>query len=242
MMIEIVTHVYAETLPQYAAFLRVQLSSLVVNRPYANVQIGVCYTPSDKAVVAVLDEFRPLLADRLIDWPMTKKALFRRSIGRNVFAKSTIADLVWFTDVDHYWDAGCLDALAEIYQRNSLPPLIYPRTVLVPSDHGASDEFWGSIVAAKGPVVPDPFAMNWEPKVYRKAIGGVQIVAGWYCRQHGYLDGSKKWLKLALGTKPFPCFRDDVKFRKTCEVNGGARAIDLPGVRRLRHTATTYRS
>jgi hypothetical protein len=158
-----------------------------------------------------------------------------------MYAKTTKADLVWHTDVDHYWGSGCLDTLWEMSSRNAFPPLIWPRSVLVPSSHAESDTFWKEIENTVGLVTPVIQDMDWEPKAYRKAIGGVQIVSGTFSRAYGYLDGMKRWQRPATGDKPFPCFRDDVKFRKFCEANGGSRAIDLPNVRRLRHTAVTYK-
>lgn len=240
-MIEIVTHAYAGDLPQYAAFLRVQLTSLNCWKPKTDVKICVCHAEGDEAVIRVLDYFKHSMGGRLTAWPMPKGGLFRRSIGRNFFAKSTMADLVWFADVDHYWEKGCLDSLWELYNRNPLPPLVWPKMVLVPSNHADSDAFWKDILNDTSWAVPVAQDMDWEPKTYHKAIGGVQIVNGDFCRHYGYLDGQKKWQQPTDGTKPFPNFRDDVKFRKFCEANGGSRAIDLPGVRRLRHSATTYK-
>ena len=76
-------------------------------------------------------------------------------------------------------------------------------------------------------------------KQYRRAIGGVQIVRGDYCREFGYLDGYRKWM---MGSKePFSDFRDDVKFRKDILNKGSGKGIDIPELYRIRHTEITYR-
>lgn len=172
---------------------------------------------------------------------MDKGALFRRSIGRNYVAKNTDADLVWHSDVDHFWLQNCLDDLWGV--RNGLitncrPILMWPRTLLVQSSHQDGDELIEK-KAVRGVLLPDitKFAMK---RNYR-AIGGIQIVDGDFSRKYGYLDGSKKWQSRVDETKPFPNFRDDVHFRNQCAKHGSSMCIELGGLYRLRHSKVTYK-
>ena len=70
--------------------------------------------------------------------PLAKEKLFRRSIGRNLAAKSTEADWIWFTDADIIFHENCLDTLAELLQGRD-DGLVHPRiglgTALLPEDH-----------------------------------------------------------------------------------------------------------
>lgn len=243
-MIEIVSHCYAKTHPQYSVFLRAQLSSIVTSLKETKVCVSICCCPNDKNTVKVLDEFQEILGEKLHRINLAEILLFRRSIGRNIVAKQTEADLVWFSDVDHVFGSGCLLSLQEIWNKKTFETskeisLMWPETIQIHKDHLIGDVFWKSNENAKGliSINPDDFV----PKHYTKSIGGVQIVSGWYARSHGYLDRHEKWQRPVSGDKPFPDFRDDVKFRGVCATDGVVEKIQLPNLFRLRHSETTYK-
>ena len=241
-MIEICTHVYAGTLPQYAVFLRAQLSSLVIWKPKIRTQITVCYSPEDDATFKVLEDFQEPLKYTLKTVRVDKTRLFRRAIFRNYVALNTHADVVWFTDVDHIFGPGCLDDLwhSWVMLFQTYPQkLVYPDSLMIQKSHQVGDAFWRSHEKENGLLIRLN-AGEFVRKNYNRPIGGVQIVDGNFARQHGYLNKHKKWQTPVSAKKPFPSFRDDVAFRRFCEDNGGTRSFHLEGLYRLRHTETTY--
>jgi hypothetical protein len=245
-MIQIVTHVYAGNLPQYAVFLRAHLTSvldtLLDTKNPVDAEVTICFTPEDTLVTNVLKDFKPFFGYGLqtINYPKTH--LFRRAIGRNMAALTSNADLIWFADVDHVFGPGCLHALHNTHtdMQAILPPTVmrWPSTIQIHRDHLIGDAWWQANAKSTGKLQID--TADFETKQYAKAIGGVQICDGNYCREHGYLKGFDKWLKPVPGDKPFPNFRDDVKFRKKCESDGPTSAIELPNLFRLRHSETSY--
>ena len=240
MKIEIVTHCYSGALPQFATFLRYQISSLLLFAPRTQVQFTVCYSSSDsatrQAIAWGLQRSAGLLDLLPID--MLPARLFRRSIGRNMAARATTADLVWFTDVDHYFGEGCLDSLAEQWGRYVEKPLmVWPRSLQISRNHQVGDRQWNEAPQGKLLAI-DP--SDFVPKTYSRAIGGVQIVSGDYCRSIGYLAGHKKYQAPREDDRPFGDFKDDVVFRKQISLAGRVEPIELPGLYRLRHSQTTY--
>jgi len=111
MSIRIVTHCYARELPQYARFLQCQLSSFVLYPPNVPIKIHVFLTPEDARTHRVIDWFCDYTPLSLSLTYLPAGQLWRRSIGRNIAAKQAEEELVWFTDVDHLFGDGCLDAL-----------------------------------------------------------------------------------------------------------------------------------
>lgn len=244
MSIHVVTHVSAITLPQYAVFLRAQLSSLYFQRHETQITVTVCFNQYDEAVTEVLEDFSGDLDGLdLVLYTMEEETLFRRSIGRNQVGLSTQSDLVWYTDVDHYFGIGCLSTLEKIWSQFKIKPvLVWPREIKIHKDHVTGDEFWKSDADERlGRYRDFGKEEDFIPKQYDRAIGGVQIVSGEFSRKHGYLKSQPKWLEpLTDVSKPFPCFQDDVKFRKDCQSKGIVCPIDLPNLYRFRHTETTY--
>ena len=170
--------------------------------------------------------------------------MFRRVIGRNQVALTTDSDLVFFTDVDHCFGWGCLDELEVIWndlkRAGPLPVMVWPHEVLVQASFDDADCFWNQSLEMKGVLHIPPYHSFVATRYYR-AIGGVQIVNGDFARKYGYLNGHAKWQSPISPDKPFPSFRDDVKFRRFCEASGCCFSIPLKNLYRLRHTKVTYR-
>lgn len=245
MSIRIITHAYAEKLPQFAVHLRVQLSSLLEFKPRVPVIVTVCHAATDWEVIRVLDDLQPKLRKQLDPYVMEPGALFRRSIGRNIVSLASREDIIWFADVDYFFGPGCLDTLAQTPIETAM---VWPRVVKIHKDHAMGDAFWQKNVGATGPLMPDLYHNDapFIPVTYSRAIGGIQIVRGEFARKHGYLNGNAKYQRPRTDGKPFADFQDDVAYRKFCCLNGGIgnggglRSIELPNVYRMRHTATTY--
>lgn len=235
--IEIVTHCWAGKFEHYARCFQYQVSSLVLNPPQnCNVSLCLCYDPNDvvqKTLGKVrnwLDESKPGLA--VLKLPI--RQLGRRAIGRNIVAKQTPADLVWFTDCDHVFRDGVLDRLAE-FEWPEGASMIYPKQIMIHRDHTTGDQ---AIARMNGSEPLDVDPSEFVPKRYNRAIGGVQIVRGEFAREYGYLDGSR-W-QSPLHRDTFVSCRCDRAYRKFCKQHGPIVPIDLPGVYRIRHTQTTH--
>lgn len=243
MSIRIVTHCYAGTLPQYAVFLRYQLSSLILHKPKVPIVISVCFSVTDNRTIAVLSEFLDKHAgDINIQCEgMTERELFRRAIGRNRVALKSAEDLVWFTDVDYLFRNGCLDNLWAVWKsmESPKPTLIYPKMVMVQRTHQLGDALVES-AKFKRDLLVDVDEAEFVEKPEWKAIGGIQIVDGAYARIVGYLNTHSRYQQPVVAGQPFPEFRDDVKFRSNCAKVGAIQPIDGTGVYRLRHSRTTY--
>ncbi len=245
--IHLVSHCYAKTLPQYAVFLRAQLSAFSLC-DQKNIMITVCYNDNDEATMEVLSQFKPELGDDLEIVAMPLDMLFRRSIGRNLVAITSRSDVVWFTDVDYIPEGNCLKVLSETWDSFFPKPVMcHPSYVQVHPNHGEADKVWQEAFSKKfekESILFLPSYKDYVPKQNTRAIGGCQIVDGNFARKYGYLQDDPKWRQPVKDTsKPFPCFKDDVKFRGVCEdIGGKSIPIKLPTLYRLRHTEVTYKA
>ena len=188
-MIEIISHCFGK---KYAALLVYHLSSLVLHESKP-VTMSVVYVSGDSDVTTVIKHFseinRPWIRWNFI--PMFAGLVYQRSIGRNVIARLSKADIVWFADCDYTFGIGCLDSL-------------YP----FPSDTGV---YWPEIVHCikRGrcvemlsavqddeqiiPNVIDIDMSHFKPVPMLRAVGGAQIVSGDTARSLGYLSDSEEW-------------------------------------------------
>jgi len=233
--IEIVTHCWAGRYAHYAYALTYQLSSLVLHPSRNLFQVTVCCCDEDNLVSDVLDFFWDKLRLNVHDVELPQ--LGRRSIGRNEAALNTSADIVWFTDCDHVFGEGCLNDLAKM-NWPEWAPMIFPKTIQIHKDWNTGDR---TLSKAVNPVLVDVDPSEFTPKKYNRAIGGVQIVCGDYCREHGYLADSDRWQKPYMGARGFDSCKCDRAFRRAIEDHGGSIIpIELPNLFRLRHTQTTH--
>ena len=227
--LEIVSHCW-----QYGHLLTYQLGSLVSHRTdKLHVTMTVYHAAGDESVIRLLRFFEGIEVPNVAwNWvPLPEERLFRRSIGRNLAARGTCADWIWFTDADVVFHKGCLDALAEILQkRNDL--LVYPRTPrstsLLTEDH---DILRGG---RAGPAVREiPLeAFPLRGPALDKATGPYQIAHGDVARALGYCAS------IDFYQRPAPRWRkayEDRAFRWLLGTQG--TPIDVPGVCRIRHVA-----
>lgn len=241
-MIEIVSHCWAADLPQYAAFLKYQLSSLILYRPTVSIRMTVCYCPEDVATADVLSSFLIHTNDvlDLQPLPLSKEELGRRAIGRNIVAKRTEADLVWFADVDMVFREGCLDELWSLWldDRGVREYGMYWVTELqIHRTHELGDI---AAQAADSKQLVDVNPDEFKLKRYNRGIGGVQIVPQRICHEMGYLDRHAKYQECRTDGRPFGDFREDVAYRYSVQDRWPLRAIILPELYRMRHSQTTY--
>ena len=126
--LEIVSHCW-----RYGHFLNYQLSSLVNHRTDKfDITMTVFYVEGDDKVEPVLEYFGRMEVPGVTwNWQsLPKEQLFRRGIGRNLAAKNTKADWIWFTDADIIFHENCLDTLADLLQGRD-DGLVHPRLSLI---------------------------------------------------------------------------------------------------------------
>jgi hypothetical protein len=217
-----------------------QLSSLCLHAPQdVAVTYTVFYCPEDKATEAVLRHFevgcRKQDGSRVVVfrwWPLERRQLMRRAIGRNLAARSTQAQWVWFADADYLFGRGCLDALARAL--GNLPAdchLAFPRIIQASKSHEHGDRYIDRVK------LPDQMAdlldvepADFEPAVLNRAIGGIQIVRGDVARERGYLPDTEWQHPADTWQQTF----EDPVFRQSMGTNG--TPVDIPNCYRIRHS------
>ena len=225
--LEIVSHCW-----QYAHFLSYQLTSLVNHRTdKLDITMTVFYAEEDQKVKDVLDFFAAIEVPGVTwNWQvLPKQKLFRRSIGRNLAAKSTEADWIWFTDCDIIFHESCLDTLADELQ-NRDDALVFPRfglgTSLLPDDDDVLN------VGREGPALREIPLEDFTPYggARNKAKGPYQITHGDIARACGYCAS------IGLYQQPADRWRktyEDRAFRWLLGTQG--TALDVPGACQIRH-------
>jgi hypothetical protein len=153
--------------------------------------------------------------------------LFRRSIGRNLIARSTKADWVWFTDCDIIFHRGCLDTLADQLQ-GRIDRLAYPREERVTAMLAETDEL---LVAERDrPRVVDIDTSEFSLLAVPQATGAYQIVHGDIARACGYCDQVSVFQRpVTRWAKTF----EDRTLRWLLQTPG--TPLEIPGVHRIRH-------
>jgi hypothetical protein len=227
LQLEIVSHCW-----KYAHMLVYQLSSLVLFQPQScTVTMTVFYGEEDSATVALLAYFKELKVPNVVwNWQcLPRQALFRRAIGRNLAARNSQADWVWFTDCDLLFRAGCLDGLAAALQGRQ-DVLVYPAqeycTGLLPYDAAVLQPDMSTLAVLD----VDESLFSRFPR--SRATGPLQITHGDVARAVGYCESlpyyqrpSETWCKAY----------EDRAFRWLLRSQGVP--LDVLGVFRIRHVA-----
>lgn len=225
--LEIVCHCW-----QYGHFLTYQLSSLVQHRTdKLDITMSVYYAAEDESVTRVLSFFQDIDVPGVTwNWQvLTKEQLFRRSIGRNMAAKSTTADWIWFTDCDIIFHENCLDTLAdELQGRDDV--LVFPRIGLGTSLLSEDAEILTK--GREGPAIREIPLEDFVPygDVRTQAKGPYQITHGDVARACGYCES------IGFYQKPSDRWRktyEDSAFRWLMGTKG--TALDIPGACQIRH-------
>lgn len=223
--IDIVSHCW-----QYGHLLAYQLSSLVNFPPTrATIRMTVFHAPEDLRTRAMLDFFGGIQVPGVTwNWqPIEPGRLFRRSIGRNLIARSTMADWVWFTDCDIIFHRGCLDTLVEQLQGRT-DRLVYPREEHVTAMLAQTDP----LLAAERdrPRVVDIDTSQFALLAVPQAKGAYQIVHGDIARACGYCEQVSVFQRpVARWAKTF----EDRTLRWLLQSNG--TPLEVAGVHRIRH-------
>ena len=241
--VELVSHCYSAVFSHYASALCYQLSSFILYRQRypSNIEVvaTICCTKEDirtRKVLAWYDLERLKYHGLSLNvYYLEPSFLGRRAIGRNIVAKKSKSDIVWFADVDQVYKNGCLDDLAEMdWPRDSV--MVYPKKIKIHKDHAIGDK--ATSLVENDPKLVDINIDDFVDKRYGKAIGGVQIVQGDFARKHGYLQNNHKWQKPTNGE--FVACRCDIPYRRYCKEYGEITGIDLLGMYRIRHTEAAH--
>jgi hypothetical protein len=231
MKIELVSHCW-----RYSRLLCYQLSSLLLHAPEScAVVMTVFCTGEDEGTVRAMDFFESQSWPSSVSlkrWQLSREQLMRREIGRNLAALATEGDWIWFTDCDYCFGGGALDALPAAVAGRS-ENLVYPRQIMISRTHELGDSTIQQLES--GPAILDVQAEDYVPHIYRRAIGGVQIVRGSVARERGYLKNSR--IQRRTG-REWQGFVGDVQFRRSLGTSGVP--IALPNVYRIRHSTNGY--
>ncbi len=223
--LEIVSHCW-----KYANILSYQLSSLVLYPPReVDVIMTVFFAEEDEQTKEVLEYFQQKEVPGLSwnCWPLPKPYLLRRAVGRNLSAKNTKADWIFFTDCDVLFREQSLDELGrQLKEREEL--LFYPRyhmvSGLLPNDDPMFESY--KVRGMIRDISPERFTQEERTR----AVGGFQIARGDAARLGGYCENVryyhrpvKRWRK---------CYEDRT-FRWLLGTQG--TALEIPGFYRIRH-------
>ena len=222
--LEIVSHCW-----NYANTLTYQLSSYA-NYPPTKLRLTVTvfYAKEDAKTRAVLDYFSRLDVPN-VSWnfqELSKGQLFRRGIGRNMAARSSKADWIWYTDCDIIFHENCLDSLAEALQGKT-EILYYPRSEKT-TDMLRDDD--PMLCKDAVPQVVDIDAADFSSHTRDKAKGAFQIVHGDVARAIGYCEKIRIFQTETLTWRKT---YEDTAFKWL--INSEGTPLDIDGVFQIRH-------
>jgi len=219
-MIEIISHCW-----RYSKALCYQLSSLYTWSDPDMVKITVCYSEEDRKTAEMLTWFDGLIGKQLQTCELTPEMLLRRSIGRNIVARDSFADIVWFCDCDYYFGQECLATLGDMILEDDT--IYHPHEILANNTREIGDKYSNRV---DGPVIARIDDKDFFPVMAKKAIGGLQIVSGDLARK-GYL-GDHKRMQKPVNNRLWQRTSGDVRYRKL----HGDTAIYLPNLYRIRQS------
>ena len=165
--------------------------------------------------------------------PIEKTRLFRRGIGRNIAARSTEADWIWFADCDVVFHEGALDAAGRVLRGRD-------DFLVFPTEHKVTDLLEGDdpILRATGSRADDELRLmdiekeRFVPEIRKKAVGAFQIVRGDVARAGGYC-GTIDFYQQPL--QRWQKTYEDRAFRWLLGTQG--TPVQIAGLYRIRHIA-----
>lgn len=225
--LEIVSHCW-----KYDFLLAYQLSSLVNHPPSRlSITMTVFHSPEDRGTSRLLEMFGAIAVEG-VSWnwvALEKERLFRRSIGRNMAARTTSADWIWFTDCDVIFHEGALDSLAESLQGRR-DRLVFPRVERTTPLLDRDDPM---LTAATGdPRIVEIDTSRFRPRPLEVAKGPMQITHGDVARAVGYCE------ELRVYQRPADHWRkawEDRAYRWLLRTDG--TPLDVSSVHRIRHAS-----
>ena len=173
---------------------------------------------------------------------MTYDNVGSRATSRNIAAKTTKADIVWFADADYMFGEGCLDFLSnELDEWPMDVAIVYSRHVRKSREFEQGDELIRRM--ANDLTVRDVDKKDFFNGLHNRAIGGMQIVPGFLARQFGYLD-EPEYAKFHKPNNPFfsKSTKEDVTYRKQLRRRTGRveKELRVPNIYRIRHSESPF--
>lgn len=242
MLITIITHCWNDPrIPIYSDLLRIQINSLFTWPPEStNVELIVAYCEEDAKTRAVVREGEANSDGQIAvtGLPLAKNWLMRRSIGRNIAARTMCckSDVVWFADCDYVFGRYCLDDATYMVSQSALNALFHPQKTWISKNHQIGDNQREDLTNAEFANLT-LFMDDFEEKIEDRAIGGIQIVKGVDARHFGYLNGFPKWQRPKQDNESLDNFRDDLEYRR--HVMAVMQAIDIRDLYRIRHSKSS---
>ena len=221
----IVSHCYSPPgCDLYLQHLKWQLSSLLNHDYSCYVTYLVFHDGSIDAVLSSCVADPNKLGVHLRRLP--HKLLLRRAIGRNMAARETKSDVIWFADLDYCFGEGCIDSVMR--QVDVDDGLRFPRRVMENIDQATGEKMIDDNRDMQLPMIDTSL---FKSRRRQFAIGGLQIVGGNWARKNGYLGGTK-WTRPVSPERGGRQTGEDVPFRKCFE---SSRAIDVDNLYWIRH-------
>jgi len=224
--LEIVSHCW-----NYANIITYQLGSLVLFPPREiNVIMTVFFTPEDRETREVLEYYgQKNIPGVTWNWrALPGPYLLRRAYGRNLAAKNTRADWIFFTDCDVLFREKSLDLLGkQLRDREDL--LVYPRYHMV-SELLSNDDPLFEDYKTRG-MLRDIEPHRFYREERNRAVGAFQIVRGDAARLGGYCDSVRYYHR---PVKRWRKTYEDRTFRWLLGTQG--TMLEIPGFYRIRHT------
>ncbi len=239
-LLDIVTHCWSgQDVSIYHLLLKMQIRSLISasRKLKFAVRLSVVFTYNDEKTTNIIEEISSarLPFFEIVKFPLPEENLFRRAIGRNLVARSTPADIVWFTDCDHLFTERCLnDTMYHFDYIKDEVDMVWPTHIKISTSHKNGDE----LIRLEEDCGWTPLSINeknFHVRKERKAIGGLQIVMGDYCRTHGYLNNTR-WVKPVTSDHFLSC-KCDVPFRRNIDPDRKIPVL-INDLYRVRHSRT----
>jgi len=221
----IVSHCYSPPgCDLYLQHLKWQLSSLFNHDHDCHVTYMLFHDGSASDMLSCVP---PLLTKLcMIPWLFPPEMLLRRAIGRNIAARDTQSDVIWFADLDYCFGEGCIDSVMR--QVDVGDGLRFPRRVMENIDQATGERMIDDNRNVKWPMIDSSL---FKSRRRQFAIGGLQIVGGNWARENGYLGGTK-WTRPVSPDKGWRQTGEDVPFRRCFE---SSKAIDVDNLYWIRH-------
>lgn len=225
--LEIVSHCW-----KYQTLLAYQLGSLVKHPPSRlTVTMTVFYSPEDAGTCRLLETIGEVAVEGVTwNWvALEKERLFRRAIGRNMAARASSADWIWFTDCDVLFHEGALDSLAECLQGRR-DRLVFPRVEWVTPLLDKGDPMFN--VSTRDQPVLEVDTSRFRPRPLDVAKGPMQITHGDVSRAVGYCE------QLSVYQRPANHWRkawEDRAYRWLLRTEG--TPLEVSSVYRIRHAS-----
>jgi hypothetical protein len=214
---------------------RESLTPISITGEVVSVEIvSHCWSQEDRGTVTAVKLFEDAgLNVRL--WILPESHVKSRAIGRNMAAKTTEADVIWFTDCDVLFRGGAVDSLCATDNWTGGERLLSPTYVYNTKSREIGDEY---IDRVESLCSYDVQPIDFTKSKISRASGAYQIVSGDMARKYGYVPAVESHQEPFLEAT-FKRNLSDVTYRRHLSREGVAwGGIEVPNVYRIRHSVS----